>query len=68
MPEEEMGPDICIIGIHLSGIFFAGSACTLYDRRFGSTGFYLCCLQACPAIYKKGEQPARSGTFSDLKN
>ena len=56
--KKKMGPDLCIVGIHLSGIFFTGSACTLHGRCFGSTGFYLCCLSACPAIYKKGKQPA----------
>ena len=52
----------------LLGIFLLASACTLYNRRFGSSRFYLCCLPAGLAIYKKREESAHSGKFTSLKN
>ena len=68
MSEEKMGSNICTMGLHPSGIIFTGSACTLYDRRFGSSRFYVCCLPFGLVIYKKRELSAYSGKFTGLKN
>jgi hypothetical protein len=56
------------VRIHLSGIVFAWPARTLYDRRFGSTGFYLWSIPPCLIIYKEGKYPDYRTPVIGLKN